>query len=100
MYLINTKRGAGKTRSLIIDSAKTGAIIIAATPVQATLISNRANDLGIEIPNPISAYDIVRGIAKNSHNDYLVDDFPQVMSILLSGNVLGATSTIKVLDIY
>ena len=100
MYLINTARGVGKTHSLIMDSVKTGATIIEPTSIQAKIIEERASLMGVKIPKPISAYDIVSGNQRGRHNiDYLVDEFPQVMTILLGGQMIGATSSITIIDI-
>lgn len=101
MYLVNTKRGLGKTHSMILDSAKTGATIIVPTGIQVRLIRERAKELGVEIPTPVSAFDI-RGnkVDNRDINGYLIDELPQVLSVLLGEEVIGATSTMRVLDIY
>ena len=48
------KRQSGKTTELIKRSAETGAIIVAATMIQADAIYYEATTMGFDIPRPIS----------------------------------------------
>ncbi len=57
MDIILKERGHGKTSELIYLSAQTGNIIVSATP---RFVKQKADELQIKIPEPISPQDLVR----------------------------------------
>lgn len=54
MKLINKNRGTGKSTQLLYTSATTGYPIIVATERQAEYLEKMAEELGLEIPKPIT----------------------------------------------
>lgn len=53
-------RGCGKTTALIMKSAETGAYIVAPSRCMADYIRKQANDMGYDIPEPLSVDEIFR----------------------------------------
>ena len=64
MKIILGKQGSGKTTWLIRKSARTGATIVTDSMMKARDLENVARFMGLEIPTPVSYYQI----AKNQMN--------------------------------
>lgn len=69
-------RQSGKTMELIKRSCFTGETIIVATHVSVQYIKQRASELGLYIPEPITYYEFIDGSkwAENKTNKFLIDE--------------------------
>lgn len=65
---------SGKTTMLIRQSAITGATIAVATYEMVRNVELLANWLGLEIPQPVTYYDIFNTYRENKTKRYLVDE--------------------------
>lgn len=65
---------SGKTTMLIRQSAITGATIAVATYEMVRNVELLANWLGLEIPQPVTYYDIFNSYRENKTKRYLVDE--------------------------
>lgn len=95
MKLFNLPRGYGKTMRMLYASEYHNAPILCATCANKTYIMDMAKRQGINIPEPITLSDIVRGNTTYK-NDVLVDEMDDVFSQLLSHlglNMIGGTIT-------
>ena len=59
-------RRSGKTATLIMKSAETGAYIVAPSRCMADYIRKQANDMGYDIPEPFSVEEVFR-MKQNKH---------------------------------
>lgn len=72
MQFITGPRCSGKTYALIEESAKTGIPIIAPTMMMAYGVKQRAKEMGLDIPEPVSINKVVtRG---GRPGKYLIDE--------------------------
>lgn len=60
MKKILTPRATGKTHSLIVESAKTGSYIVCANKIESERIKQRARELELSIPQPITYSEFLR----------------------------------------
>lgn len=67
-------RQSGKTTMLIRQSAITGATIAVATYEMVRNVELLANWLGLEIPQPVTYYEIFKTYRENKTKRYLVDE--------------------------
>ena len=98
MHIILGERCSGKTTRLIEKSAETGAVIVAVTVGACDCIKHQAAMMKLEIPNPISArqlvklrHDSMNGNALNvillndiQKRGILIDDAELVLSVILN----------------
>lgn len=103
--LIIKPRQSGKTTELIKESNKHWTYIICANEKRKQYIVDVANRLGVDIPNPITANEVLasKGLQSPWIKEVLVDDLGDVLSALINKHVAVATHTGKVdigLDVY
>lgn len=100
MKILAAKRGVGKTTTLIKESAKTGAIIVASSFQEARYVKDKANDLGFNIPDPIPFIDFIVDVYNDLYNrenkKYLIDDLGLCLRLI---NVDLATVDKNAIDI-
>ena len=86
MKIINLGRGQGKTARLLYASEWQDLPIVCATNSQKQYLIDMANRLGLNIPEPIVAYEITSNRIVGSRvaeKDLLVDEAPLVLRSLL-----------------
>lgn len=99
MQLIVKDRGAGKTHMLIQTSAATGYPIVCFSDFQASLVKERAELLGLDIPDPISIKQLRNeNISTQMLDKVLVDDVQMIIYYALAEylgvkEVVAATCT-------
>ena len=82
------KSGQGKTTRLLAISEFKNAPIICATNDHKTEILSAARRMGYQIPEPLTATELMAGKAKSrgeSFGDYLLDDSQDVLRLIVSG---------------
>lgn len=75
-------RQSGKTTMLIRRSAITGATIAVATYGMLRDIELLADRLGLEIPQPVTYYDVFKTYRENKTKRYLVDELQMMLDQL------------------
>lgn len=90
-------RASGKTTLLIKESAKTGRPIIEPNTASARYVEEQAKEMGLNIPEPISATSwnggYYRGSNFNRIDGFLIDEVDSVLSNILGKPVVKATYT-------
>lgn len=101
MRIINLCRGTGKTTMLIHTSYITGIRIVTETYDKALLIKEQAEQMGLDIPQPICMNEF-----RNKRNNEYTILFDEVESILgtalsnyLGSDVYACTCSIPMLEI-
>lgn len=97
MEILNMNRGSGKTTKLIKISNKTKAPIICRTRKIAEIIKERAKEMDLEIPNPITI-DMYKN-EKYRYEKVLIDDIDLVLKMYLNAEVLYATTSCDITKI-
>ena len=100
MNIINLGRGQGKTTRLLYASEFQNIPILCMNIVAKQYLLDSAKRLGLSIPEPITASEMVRGTMKEKHigdKDILVDEAPFVLQSLI--NSLGVKSNIKAMTL-
>ena len=86
MRIFNFARGTGKTTFLIVYSAITKKRIITSSEVMKKYIIEKAKKLNLQVPSPITMYDIfegrIRGYAERE--EYLIDNYEIVSKYIIS----------------
>lgn len=103
MEIVDVPRGLGKTNYLIYKSERTGYPIVVGTESQKNLLFSFARDMSVNIPEPITINELknddnYRGRKKPEH--VLIDELPNVLSLLLGCNVEIATMTSNSRELY
>lgn len=97
--LLQMPRASGKTTLLIKESAKTGRPIIEPNTVSARYVEEQAKEMGLIIPEPISATSwnggYYRGSNFNSIDGFLIDEVDSVLSNIFGKPIVKATYTPK-----
>lgn len=99
--LLRMPRGSGKTTFLIKESARTGKPIITATGVDVQQIVDMAQEMGVKIPEPISAFRWInnRSYYRDSKlvlaDSFLIDDVDRVLTTVFNGSINKVTYTPK-----
>lgn len=88
MELYISGRQCGKTTMLIKESARTGATIAVATYQMAQHILFLAEQMGLDIPQPVTYAEIFNSYRLNKKTRYLVDELQMMFSQL---NIDAAT---------
>ena len=91
MIIFAQGRRTGKTTKLVKMSAETGAIIVSPNRHMAYYVELIANDLGLDIPTPITAHQFVSAIINGGRvkdQKYLIDELQMVLTVM---NVEAAT---------
>lgn len=95
MDILNLERGKGKTTYLIQRSHMTRTPILVGMEMQKNYIKNKARDMGISIPEPLSVNDLFgdssRGKVKPT--SILVDEMPTVLQTILGITIDTVTMT-------
>lgn len=102
MEILSMERGSGKTTELIKVSSVTNAPIICRNKRMTEIIEERAKEMGVEIPKPLSLWDRERKpYAFDPRNEVgvLIDDIDLVLSQFLGTRVLYATTSCNVTEI-
>ena len=73
-------RQSGKTTMLIRRSAITGAAIAVPTYAMVRNIELLADRLGLEIPQPVTYYDVFKTYRENKTKRYLVDELQMMLN--------------------
>lgn len=100
MKIINLSRGNGKTTRLLYASEFNDAPILCANQISKQHLLDRAKELNLNIPEPITPSDVINGgIFKTSlqDRDILVDEAPTVLQSLLSH--LGMNGDVKAITL-
>ena len=88
-------RASGKTTLLIKESARTGKPIIAPTNYSAKYIAEQAMEMGLKIPEPISANQFDCLMGRYNHVDgFLIDELDAVLANIFGKPIGKATYTI------
>ena len=100
MKIFNLPRASGKTMRLLYASEFNNAPILCATITQKQYLMEKARNLGLKIPEPISVADVVcnklnRDTIKD--RDILIDEVPMVLQNLL--NALGMKGKVKAITL-
>ena len=82
MEIYISGRQFGKTTMLIKESARTGATIAVATYQMAMHVKSLARRLGLDIPEPVTYYQIFHSYRENEKKRYLVDELQMMLSQL------------------
>lgn len=103
MEIVNIRRGFGKTTNLIYESNKKDIPIVCGSKQQCCFIEEKARRMRIRIPEPICICDLcdvdkIRGGKKPER--ILIDELPNVLSILLGCVIDTATMTSNSLELY
>lgn len=92
-------RASGKTTLLIKESAKTGRPIIEPNTFSARYVEEQAKEMGLNIPEPISATSwnggYYRGSNFNRIDGFLIDEVDSVLSNIFGKPIVKATYTPK-----
>ena len=83
MKIYSAERGVGRTTALIKESAKTGAIIVAASYPMVDYIACLAKRLGLDIPEPITVTNYLKLLVCGGFNreqKYLIDELQMMLS--------------------
>lgn len=95
MDILNLERGKGKTTYLIQRSHMTRKPILVGVEFQKNFIKNRAREMGVFIPEPLSVNDLFgdssRGKVKPT--SILVDEMPTVLQTILGITIDTVTMT-------
>lgn len=90
-------RASGKTTLLIKESAKTGRPIIEPNTASARYVEEQAKEMGLNIPEPISATSwnggYYRGSNFNRIDGFLIDEVDSVLSNIFGKPIVKATYT-------
>lgn len=100
MKIINLPRGQGKTTRLLYASEFNDAPILCHTRASKDYLMDRANDLKLDIPEPIVVSDIVNNKLRGNKamdKDLLVDEAPYVLQALL--HCLGMRGEVKAITL-
>lgn len=100
MKIFNLQRGNGKTIRMLYASEFNNAPILCKTDIHKNYITNMAKQYKIDIPEPITVYDITQSRLNSYQNDnILVDDMECILKDLLKKyfgfNMIGGTITIN-----
>ena len=94
--VLTGKRGSGKTTKLLYASEFNNAPILVHSNELKKLIKAEAQELNLNIPEPISVHDITDDRLKGMNEDILIDDLDMVVEELFKAfgfrnNILGAS---------
>lgn len=84
MKIINKARGTGKTVGLIHTSEVTGARIITSNSMQADFIKQKAEELGCNIPLPLTIKEVSETKESSTTIPYLIDDLDCILDYILN----------------
>lgn len=93
MKIIILERGKGKTTELVKISAKTQTYILTATKQNVKYICQIADDLGLNIPYPITVSEYLNGKLKGS--SILIDDADRVLQSIFNTVQIDAITLTK-----
>lgn len=92
MKVVSLPRGAGKTSAAIMESYKTGRYILVMNKMQARMVFDRAQQLGLNIPFPITLHECRNSQGLNIE-EVIVDEAGMVLETLLDKKVSMVTIT-------
>ena len=102
-------RASGKTTMLIKESAKTGKPIIVANSMMVNILEQQAKEMGVKIPEPISAFRwITNGYCASKSRiliktidsgGFLIDELDSVLKIIFGAKISKATYTPEKWDV-
>ena len=96
-------RASGKTTLLIKESAKTGRPIIEPNTASTRYVEEQARNMGLKIPEPISATSwnsgYYRGSNFNRINGFLIDELDSVLANIFGRPIDKATYTPEKVDV-
>lgn len=98
MKIYSAKRGAGKTTTLIEESARTGAIIVVSSYPMVNYTMGLAVRLNLDIPEPITVTNYLKALVRgglNREQKYLIDDLHEMLSQM---NVEAATIDVNCIE--
>lgn len=93
-------RGGGKTTAMIYTSAITGYPIIANSHQKASFIANKAKEMELSIPDPLTSEEVRHGALRGTGvTDALIDDAEGIIETALKEYLgvqpVGVTLTLK-----
>lgn len=95
--LLQMPRASGKTTLLIKESAKTGRPIIEPNTASARYVEEQAREMGVKIPEPISATSWCSGYYRGSNfsriDGFLIDEVDSVLANIFGKPIGTATYT-------
>ena len=100
MKIINLGRGQGKTMRLLYASEFQGIPILCKDLHAKANLMRRARELGLDIPEPIAAYELTSEVIRSSdiaQKDMFVDEAHWVLQRLL--NSMGMRGEIKAITL-
>lgn len=83
MRMIIKDRGTGKTTQLLYTSETTGFRIITLSENQAKLLKNKADELGLSIPEPMSMDRYMKYKTMLRDKGILIDEVKAVLDVVL-----------------
>lgn len=90
--MIGGRRVCGKTTTLIKKASANNLYIVCASKDRARSVSVLANELGLDIPYPISVSELpLKGYMK----EVLVDDVEAVLFAIIGRRVVGASTSME-----
>lgn len=96
-------RASGKTTLLIKESAKTGRPIIEPNTASARYVEEQARNMGLKIPEPISATSwnsgYYRGSNFNRIDGFLIDELDSVLANIFGRSIDKTTYTPEKVDV-
>lgn len=98
MKIIRANKGQGKTTELIRRSNKEWKYIICADMKRVEIITKMARDLGLDIPFPIMVRELPFS-PKNRIQSVLIDDFEDVLQMLVGKNIDCVTTSCEIVPI-
>ena len=98
MKIFNLARGKGETMRMLYASEFNNASILCCNGQNKKHIIDMAKQYDINIPEPITIYDLIENKTRGKHCNYIVvDDIDCVLNVLLAKyglNMIGGTITI------
>lgn len=92
MKILQRPRQAGKTTEAMLESARTGAVIVCKDSREVNRILNQALLLGLKIPVPIPLFKVEDYVA-GRRVDLIVDDTEVALQYFLRRPVVAVTFT-------
>jgi hypothetical protein len=94
--ILGGRRNCGKTTELIKLASVKRLYIVCASRQRVLYVDKLARELGLDIPFPISVDELP--LRSGFIKEVLVDDMEDVLSVLIRKPIMGATTSMKMLD--
>ena len=89
--ILSRPRAAGKTYESILESQRTGAVIVCANASEAKRVEREAHRMGFSIPQPLSCHDAYKKLQARHSCGCIVDNCEGVLQQFLGSPVSAVT---------